>query len=369
MIKIKKIALKELQQFIRSSMFKKFVNTPISLQRLASYRANPRATNQEDHVLYMAFKNDELIGYRTLLIDAFFEEDKPIKFAWLSGSWVHPKYRRQGVSTRIFNDIYKDWEGRLMYTNYAVASKKLYDKTQQFTHAFPLLGTRYYTRFCSATLLPQKSLFFKRIRPLLSVTDAFFNLFLSLKPTAYKKNVAQNTYVKKNKELTKEALTFLAKFKTSELFKRDATIFNWIHQYPWIESTKSAKEAAKKYYFSLYAKQFSSSFHTFYTAENTVEAVLLVTIKDGALKIPYAYLNPTSIKRVAAFIIKISKKEKVKHLTIFNKALRKELEKTNFYLAKKSFEQHFFVSKKLLENHPSILDKKVQTGDGDVVFT
>lgn len=154
MISIQKISLEKLGDFIHSTDFKKLRNKPISKIRAVSYINNPRA-NKNDIVLYMVFNLDELIAYRTIFSDYFTNEDNnKVFFGWLSGNWVHTKHRRKGLSTLLFNEVLKDWNHKLMYTNYAEASKLVYDKTQKFNLLLDLKGARYYTRFCLGDILP-----------------------------------------------------------------------------------------------------------------------------------------------------------------------------------------------------------------------
>ena len=159
MIKIIKIKLKNLLEFVESTTYQKFRNKPISILRVQSYINNTQA-NKEDVVLYMAFIDNELVGYRTILSDVFYDKNTKQKFGWLSGNWVHPKYRRKNISTKLFNEVIKDWDSRLMYSNYAEESKAVYDKTETFTTLKSLHGIRYYRRVCLADILPSKHVFF-----------------------------------------------------------------------------------------------------------------------------------------------------------------------------------------------------------------
>ena len=127
----------------------------------------------------MAFYENELVAYRTILSDAFFIEKKKVSFGWLSGNWVHAKYRRKGFSTLLFNEALKDWGSKLMYTNYAVASKLVYDKTNQFNLLYDLKGTKYFTRFCLADILPLKKKVFKSTK----ISKVKTNLMVFIKPT------------------------------------------------------------------------------------------------------------------------------------------------------------------------------------------
>ena len=90
---------------LKSHQFKAFSGdktvVPFSPLRLTSYLQNPRA-EKRDHVLFEMRHKERLIAYRTLLPDCFFDHSgNPHRFAWLSGNYVDPEYRRQGISTRL----------------------------------------------------------------------------------------------------------------------------------------------------------------------------------------------------------------------------------------------------------------------------
>ena len=121
---------------LKSHQFQAFYSNkevaPLSPLRLQSYLKNPRA-DQRDHILFELRHKDRLIAYRTLLPDCFYDHlGNSHRFAWLSGNYVDPEYRRQGYSTRLLQLAEEHWDGRLMYTNYAPVSKAVYDQTGQF---------------------------------------------------------------------------------------------------------------------------------------------------------------------------------------------------------------------------------------------
>ncbi len=117
-MEIKKIRLSELEEFANSTQFQSFENKPITTFRVASQIKNPRA-QPNDYVLYMGFVDDKLVAYRTLFGDHITKQGKTIRFGWCSGAWVHPGFRKEGFSTLLLNEAFDDWEGKLMFTNYA----------------------------------------------------------------------------------------------------------------------------------------------------------------------------------------------------------------------------------------------------------
>lgn len=365
MIRIKKIALIDLQTFVDSEEYKSFVDKPISSLRIQSYLNNPNAS-QNDFILYMAFSNDILVGYRTIFSDTFISNKKKQKFGWLSGNWVHPDYRRKKISSTLFNEVYNDWDSNLMYTNYAEASKAVYDKTEVFTNLKSLNGYRYYRRICLADLLAPKSIFFKKIKPVLAFIDWSSNLFLDFRFSSKK---ILNEQIEIIDIWDDEITCFLKKFKDKELFNRDTKVYNWIQSFPWISN--NVKKESEQYYFSLYAKKHKVVFYKI-TAPNTdkIIAFIAISIRDKKLKIPYLYALSEAINNVKNLIFTICDRHQINYATIYNSQLNNAIKNDkNPFLKHKEFTQNYMATKTLLSVFTDMEKGDIQTGDGDGVFT
>ncbi len=367
MFKIQKIQLKALSGFIKSDQFLGFENKPISSLRALSYLNNPNA-NQDDIVLYMAFDADVLVGYRTIWRDKYWLFENSKSFGWLSGNWVHKDYRRKGVSTTLFNEVYKDWDAKLMFTNYALNSKLLYDKTGHFTNIKSLVGTRFYTRFCLSEILIPKHKIFLYLKFILIILDFFFNLLLDFRFLFLRKTKIKSE-IRKDENWTNEIELFLKDFKKKELFKRDLINYQWIKNFPWITSNKDFQKESSEYYFSLYTKDFQSNYYTFYNKKDELTAFVWLSFRDGHLKIPYVYFKKESENEVVNFLLNKVIEEKVKTVLVYHQEIEKELNKKLFCITKKTFYQNFFATNNLELDSNSTKKMKIQSGNGDVIFT
>jgi len=370
MVSIKVIKLKDLEQFVNSDTYISFTNKPISILRVQSYLKNPNA-NADDYVLYMAFIKTQLVGYRTILSDHFITNNKAEQFGWLSGNWVHPNYRRFKISTHLFNAVSADWNNRLLFTNYAKASKAVYDKTAAFTILKTLKGTRYYQRICLADLLPQKADFFQKITPFLKIIDTLSNLLLDVRfKFSRTKNDDLHTVEKLdwNDDIN---YSFLSSFKKNELFQRTENAYKWIENNPWIKTNLETKLQSKNYYFSSYAKNFDSQWYKITNNKTAkIVAIIHISIRDKQLKIPYLYYVPEALNTVRNFVLNHCKKQSINYATIYDIQLNEILKNIkNLFLTHKEFEQNYYVTKSLLKDFPKIKNKEIQTGDGDGVFT
>ena len=120
---IRVYTLDELESHIQRTYSNPEEMIPLSPLRLNSYLRNPRA-EKTDPVLFELWLNERPVAYRTVLPDLLFDlEGNSSRFAWLSGNWVDPEFRRKGLSTKLLQRAEALWDGRLFYTNYAPASK------------------------------------------------------------------------------------------------------------------------------------------------------------------------------------------------------------------------------------------------------
>lgn len=367
---ISKVKISELRQFVNSTVYENFENKPISLLRVESYLNNPKM-NDDDIVVYMAIKEGVLIGYKTILGDAFQINNKTFKFGWLSGTWTNPNNRRQGISLLLLNEVLKDWNFKLIYTNYAEESKAVYDKSKKFALLKSKKGYRHYLRFCFNELVPPKVTFFRRNKRILVWFDAILNFVFDVRFVFIK--IKKHPFYVFN-EISKwdnEVNIFLERHKENELFQRDESIFDWIKKHPWIRTDSNTEKLSKKYYFSSYSNRFSSEWFKVYENETKkITAIILIKIKGNHLKTPYLYYDEDSLEILKDEIVALCKKNKISYLTIYDEKLNNLLLQQNIVkILSRKFTQNFFITKELLAENSKILRKEIQSGDGDGVFT
>ena len=245
MFSIKKIILEDLDTFMKSNEFLSFENKPISELRAISYIRNPNAHNS-DVVLYLGFIKNELVAYKSVFADTFKIDNRRIKFGWLSGTWTHYKYRRKGISSSLFNEVFKDWNGKVMYTNYALESKAVYDKTRKFQLLNAVEGYRHYIRFSFKELLPPKHILFKKSKFLLGIIDSLMNSIFDFRFKFLKIKKTDLYIFESTDKWTEDMEGFVKAFKEKELFSREKQEFEWIANYPWVKTDAETKEKSKK---------------------------------------------------------------------------------------------------------------------------
>ncbi|MBE9467146.1 MAG: GNAT family N-acetyltransferase [Bacteroidetes bacterium] len=369
MLTIKKYTISELIEFVSSEEYDKLENIPISKHRALSYSKNPRI-NSNDNVMYLAYDNDELVGYRTILPDYFYQDNTKNKIGWLSGSWVKPDRRRTGISTKLFKTVYKEWIGNLAYTNYAPVAKALFDKTSKFIKFKSIEGIRAYNRFCFADLLPPKSKFFFKIKSVLRFFDFILNLFCDIRIIILNNFLSiKNINFEYVTFIDDEINEFIKNKSEKEICRRSQNELNWIIKYPWIIEHAKKDDDNKRYHFSSTSKLFNNYNIKIYDNNKKLTAYLMLTVRDNRMSVPYCYYD-NNINDIIKIIYKLMLKKHLSILTVYNNDIVEYLRNhsTPFLFKKKLF-RNYFITKGLNSKFPENQLINFQDGDGDCAFT
>ncbi len=365
MQKIQKIYIKDLYKFVNSDEYKNMPNIPISYHRALSYIKNSRA-NKNNIAFYLLYLKDELIGYRCMFSDWLWIEENRTRIQWISGSWIHPKHRRKGYSLQILNEIVKDLNGNILFSNYAPQSKALYDKSKYFKQIKSLVGKRFYIRLSFHQILPYKNRFFRKIIIPLKFIDKIGNLFIDIKFLFVKpktKSIKYN-YIS---FIDDEIKNFISQKNIQNPFKRNQNELNHFQKYPWVIQAATVDAFSKKYFFSDISHDFFYNNIKIYN-NNKISAFFIIKINVKNMEIPYLYYNKNELNNIFCVLLKIIKKNKIRIITIFDENLLEIFSNKKFYLFTKKFSQNFYSSKEISSKFE---DKNYifYPGDGDNVYT
>lgn len=364
--RIDKIYLTELQKFSGLEDFFNFENVPLSKKRILSYLSNPRK-NDALPVLYLAFSEDRLIGFRSVLQDKIEKKSGSLdSIIWISGSWTHPDFRKKGISRKIFDEVSKDYNQNIFITNYGSMSYSLYSKRQDLYNFKFLDGHRLYYRLNLSEILPPKSRFFYNIKIPLEIFDKIGNFILDMRFHFYKKY--KNTNIQKA-EFNEEFKEFIYNHNQNSLFKRNVEEFNWILDYPWVEQREEDDFIDKKYHFTTSAKRFYQK-AVVYRKDEKINGFLFYSVKNEVLKIHYLFVDSElELDVFSSYILNIIRQEKISLVILTDERFIQKLKKKGGFIYSKSWKKGFFVGKKLLEDYPEITEKEIYMGDGDTIFT
>jgi hypothetical protein len=296
------------------------------------------------------------------------------RFAWLSGNYVLPEYRRKGISTQLLKEAEARWEGQLMYTNYAPASKAVYDRTERFHLLSTRKGARFYLRAASAELLKNRL----GDSRLLASADQLINQLVNRRLKRYsgtsptrgifqgEDHPAGEFIVTRMEEMDRSVATLIEECNTSALFRRDAGVFKWILRFPWITD---AAVPGIPYHFSYRADHFENLIYRIETEHGKELGAMWLLVHDRKLSVPYLFMNNEKLLPfMARMCMDTMVKRGLTHLTVRHDGLSNELRLfRKWFLAARNMPQHIFVHRFMQEKIPGTFT--IQDGDGDVVFT
>jgi len=366
MIKISKIKNSEIHLFAEDSKFADWENIPISRYRAISYSHNPRA-NPMDIVLYLAYIDDQLVGYRTVMPDLIFDGNAQIKVGWLSGNWVHNGFRRQGIASMLFDEAYRDWGNRLLYTNYALESKAVYDKSGKFELINVRKGRRFYLRSCLSALLPARARIFKKNYSALKGLDSFLNLINPIPWFVRMLKFEKGVELEYLSYPDSEVYELFEHECRSTLNRRARTELQWILDFPWLVSSPFGDRMGEKYFFSSNPKRFSQTFIKVFKNKD-LKGFLMLNLNDGKLSVPYCSLGPRESGIMAKLVLYYAVNQKASMVTVYEPSLVEAIkQRWIFRVFSKCRTQNYFATKELVGE----LNEKAavfKDGDGDCTF-
>lgn len=358
---ILKIRLGELESFCRGELYGQFSTVPITPARAVSYINNPYAM-PEDVVLLLALIEGKPVAFRSLFADVINVENRKVRFGWCSGSWVDSGFRRRGLSQLLLKEAYNDWNGRLMFTNYAPESESLYLKTGWFKPVHQFAGIRGY-------LFPETARLFPNIKGN-PVVKRLFTLADFLVARLSRVRVFFYTY-RKDADISfmvmehpdKECLKFIEHYNQKFLFDRKSKGISWILNFPWISEMNRQYE--QKYPFSACSGSFY--YQTVKVIRKDIlEGVCMFSVRDGHLKTLFFWLPSHLENDFAGFLKYYTIKNRLQMITVYHQGIARELaEKKYPFLLLRKFGQKVYSSFDTDTTESYI----IQDGDGDRAFT
>jgi GNAT superfamily N-acetyltransferase len=362
-MRIEKYNAIRLKKFVESEQYQTMPVIPVSSNRALSWLKNPRA-EPEDILLYLLFDGEDLASYRCILPDRHAD----IRFGWLSGNWVDPERRRQGLASRLFDEAFKDWGHQLMYTNYAPESKAVYDKTGRFALYREIEGVRYYQRAVSATLLGHRNAVYRTARPLFGLADGIINAWQDFRISIVrKKNKPDFLHAEPVRSVDPASLDLMERNNRLGFGLRDQEVFDWITDFPWL---KEGERQDEKYFFTWIVPRYKNTCLKVWDNEGKLAGFLMLTVVGEKMTLPYVCLKEEAFSAVVKILDHYLSSEKVSYITTYNPEAMSLLENSRTpLLGKRRMYQRFFATHELIRQLPDGNKIFFQDGDGDVVFT
>ncbi|HPD94919.1 MAG: GNAT family N-acetyltransferase [Bacteroidales bacterium] len=325
MISTAKLTLKQLTVFSNDTKLFNRELLPISRTRALSYMANPRANN-DDNVLYLAYDDDRLVGYRSVLPDLAYIDEKPHRFVWLSGTWVHPDYRRRGISTRLLEDITADWNGMVLGNRMAPGVKQIFDKITFLHDVFQVDGIRFHLR---KTFLKTYNCcnYSNRLGRIGERCINFFNFsILNRNLLKLPTEVELDYFSRPDAELNE----LFAQSCEHTLTKRTDLEWNWILRFPWLLSAPLPDVVSQKYFFASAVKSFNQFLVKVYRGGELL-GMLHMQHSNTRFSVPFSNFNEEYADLMAKIVLLHAHKCKASFITVYNPLLINGLKQLRMY--------------------------------------
>jgi GNAT superfamily N-acetyltransferase len=257
-IKIKKIKLKDLDEFSKNALVDPAYQdlAPISLIRAGSQAKNPLAA-PNDITLLVALCKDRCIGYHGLLPGILKIGEIYSKVYWLVTFYLDAGFRGQGHGKHLVSEI-QNTAVDLVATGITAGAEGAYRSM-----GFKDLGDLPYYQLRLDRLQSKHTPFqyggHKPEQP--GLFGLMFNRFgrwrYQLKKQmvyriVFQKLKARNNIFKSRlvNQLDEDLTSLMAQQLPSASFHRDRDTVNWMLQHPWVVSRKDAGQDVPNYYFS-----------------------------------------------------------------------------------------------------------------------
>jgi hypothetical protein len=169
-------------------------------------------------------------------------------------------------------------------------------------------------------------------------------------------------------KLEQELHQFITSHSASEFVRRSVIELEWILQFPWIRlKTGEKNENHVDYPFSHMVRSFEQYVLKISEGNKTV-GVIMISIRDGYMKVPYAYMEKENAVKVLQVIYQQALQKNATTLTVFHPELAEEMQRGKHpFIFRKKIRRLVAISKTLTKLHQKY--SRLQDGDGDMVFT
>jgi hypothetical protein len=364
-MRFEEYTLSRLVPYILSERYEQSAVIPITPHRAQSQTQNPRA-GPDDIVLIVAYNDkDEIIGYIGALPD-WLNGDSQKKIAWNSCWWIDPQKGREAAMP-LFYRFLDRWDRKVIFSELTPQTFQIITRMEFFDNRI-MMGCRGYLRLPLSEILPLKKNMFRSIRWLLYAIDNIFNLFWEIRLIIW------NLFNKAKSDvewqfvgsIDDEIAGLISYSSETELIKRGEAELTWIRDHPWVVEGKP-DIYAKRYHFTSHTRHFCHQWVKIISG-NDLRAFLIITLKDGHLKVPYLYYLPGSLPDILNLLLHYMISNKVLYVSIYHEDLADCIMKSKTpMLHKKLIPRYTAISKDLSDLAPK--SYFLQDGDGDCVFT
>jgi hypothetical protein len=365
-MQLKEIRVADLLDFVKSDLWQQLNPKPLTELRAISQFHNPRA-NPNDIALIIAYENQLLIGLVGLfpnLINGQIGQAAYSNTCW----WAHPE-KGKLLAIPLFLKAFALCGQRMFMTDCTPHTLSILEKTNWFEFPNTNPGFRGFMKFNLHEIIPAKLPSFRKIKPLLKLSDLTLNFILAPYHKLIRSKFNLNGQkVEQITTLDEELCAFIENHSQNEFTRRSGKELEWIMQFPWIKEKKDNQPIiGVDYPFSYIVESFEQYFIKISVSDQTI-GLLFISLRDGHMKVPYVYFNEKDASQILKVIYQQALLKNVVTLTIFCPQLVDVMDSaTHPFIFRKKIKRLMAISKQLSDYYHQY--PRMQDGDGDVVFT
>lgn len=365
-MQIAEIKVADLPDFVKSELWQQLKTKPLTVLRAISQFHNPRAI-PNDIALIFASENDELIGLAGLLPE-FINGQPENKASSNTCWWVHPEKGKK-LAFPLFMKAFALCGQRMFMTDCTPHTISILKETNWFEIPDITPGIRGFLIFNLHELIPAKLPSTRKLKPLLKLADQMINfLIVPYKKLLWSRVMRTLPEVEYLNSLDQELHTFIENHSQNEFIRRTGKDLEWILKFPWIIGSNTDQSITQvEYPFSHIVGSFEQYFVKI-TTSNQMIGLLLISVRDGHMKVPYVYFQEKDAQMVLKVIYQQALLKNVVTLTVFNPVLVNMMDSVvHPFIFKKKIKRLVAISKNLFDDYQKY--PLIQDGDGDIVFT
>lgn len=359
----------DLEKLLDDPLFWNQETIPISRNRILSQIHNPRC-NSEDILLSTVILNEKLEGFIGFLPEHIHDNGINKKVYWISTWWSNPESSLRGVGTILLLNGLKTHQGKLGVSVFTPDAKKIYDQLGIFTAINHFNGFHHIYSLSYVQIkkrIPQINSFPHLFKWLFSIINQCIFLTQKVLWKQITRKIKPHT-VSSLELLNEEVQQFISPFLEKDLTKRDIEIFNWVFSYPWVSIKPTTFQNDPKYPFSRYCDiSFEYKNILIRNEQEDVIVLMIVTIHDDILKVPYIYCLPEDYSIAAFEVMRIVKDKGISIVTVFNEKLNQALRKGLLHI-RTPYKKEMIVTDEFLKEITQS-EVTIQDGEADWIFT
>ena len=367
-MEIKALTVADLKAALNSKEFWRTDTLPITKHRAISFIQNPRA-DEDDVVLLVAYRENQVIGYLGVLPDKIYIRNKEYKLGWLTSWWVDPGKATTGVGAMLLFRALNAYHQQLGVSGASKEGRKALKASQRFMAFYSLKGLEARLRFNLTKTVLRKSPAMKILRGLFKTLDALTNEITNLRNFFWQRRCQKQLQL--NFEITScidvETDTFIQRYQRQDLTRKGQSELNWMIQYPWILSAPFKDAAARRYYFSSRADRFYFLSVKVFAANDEMIGFFILKVRDDRAGVAYSYFDGQHAPSIAAAVAQTALAMDVSTLTLYDEKLVVAFTALGCpHWSARSVSRGFLLSKAFAGIEPA--DIRLHGGDGDLAF-